>query len=185
MLWVNLIMDTLGSLALATEPPNEKLLNRKPHDRNEYIVNRAMFKQIIGTSIAMITVVLIIVFAGDTFLPEYSDGYDLSVYSGNKAFYKYSDTNYDPLVFNYTSKSPECSGKNYYNCFCKHLTQCAILNVHPCDYVKYCTKVGSGREHTVTGEYEYYWFYEESYEPSRHVIYKIKNSSLMSLIFSS
>ena len=44
MLWVNLIMDTLGSLALATEPPNEKLLNRKPHDRNEYIVNRTMFK---------------------------------------------------------------------------------------------------------------------------------------------
>lgn len=39
MLWVNLIMDTLASLALATEPPHEKLLNRKPHKRNSYIVS--------------------------------------------------------------------------------------------------------------------------------------------------
>ena len=40
MLWVNLIMDTLASLALATEPPTEELLLRKPHDRKEYIVSR-------------------------------------------------------------------------------------------------------------------------------------------------
>ena len=33
MLWVNLIMDSLGSLALATEPPYEELLNRKPTNR--------------------------------------------------------------------------------------------------------------------------------------------------------
>jgi magnesium-transporting ATPase (P-type) len=33
MLWVNLIMDTFASLALATEPPTEKLLERKPHNR--------------------------------------------------------------------------------------------------------------------------------------------------------
>ena len=70
----------------------------------------------------MITVVLIIVFAGDSFLPEYFDGYDLSVYSENKAFYKYSDTNHSAFNFNLTSTSKECSGKNYYNCFCKHLT---------------------------------------------------------------
>jgi Ca2+ transporting ATPase len=30
MLWINLIMDTLASLALATEPPNPELLKRKP-----------------------------------------------------------------------------------------------------------------------------------------------------------
>jgi len=40
MLWVNLIMDTLASLALATEPPNDELLNRKPHDRDEYIISK-------------------------------------------------------------------------------------------------------------------------------------------------
>ena len=30
MLWVNLIMDTFAALALATEPPNNELLNRMP-----------------------------------------------------------------------------------------------------------------------------------------------------------
>ena len=73
MLWLNLIMDTLGSLALATEPPSEKLLDRKPHDRTEYIISRGMFKLIIGTAIVMISVILIIVFAGDSFLPEVDD----------------------------------------------------------------------------------------------------------------
>jgi magnesium-transporting ATPase (P-type) len=33
MLWVNLIMDTLAALALATEPPNDELLTRKPYSR--------------------------------------------------------------------------------------------------------------------------------------------------------
>merc|ERR1711939_271244 len=33
LLWLNLIMDTLGALALATEPPTDALLNRKPYER--------------------------------------------------------------------------------------------------------------------------------------------------------
>jgi len=45
MLWVNLIMDSFASLALATEPPiKEKLLGRPPHKRNDYIISRKMFK---------------------------------------------------------------------------------------------------------------------------------------------
>jgi hypothetical protein len=30
MLWANLIMDTFASLALATEPPSEEVLERLP-----------------------------------------------------------------------------------------------------------------------------------------------------------
>lgn len=48
MLWVNLIMDTFASLALATEPPTDKLLDRMPTNRNEYIITKKMFKHIIG-----------------------------------------------------------------------------------------------------------------------------------------
>lgn len=33
-------MDTLASLALATEPPNKSLLLRKPTDRNEYMISK-------------------------------------------------------------------------------------------------------------------------------------------------
>lgn len=41
-------MDTFASLALATEPPTIELLDRKPHDRNEYIISSKMFKAILG-----------------------------------------------------------------------------------------------------------------------------------------
>ena len=33
LLWVNLIMDTLGALALATEPPTDYLMQRPPVGR--------------------------------------------------------------------------------------------------------------------------------------------------------
>lgn len=33
-------MDSLASLALATEPPTKELLNRKPHKRDDYIISR-------------------------------------------------------------------------------------------------------------------------------------------------
>jgi len=48
MLWVNLIMDTFAALALATEPPNEILLEDKPHTRHDKIVNHVMMRNIIG-----------------------------------------------------------------------------------------------------------------------------------------
>ena len=48
MLWVNLIMDTLASLALATEPPTESLLLRKPYGRNKPLISRTMMKNILG-----------------------------------------------------------------------------------------------------------------------------------------
>lgn len=51
MLWVNLIMDTFASLALATEPPTKAHLRRKPHNRSEYIVNSTMWKHLFGQAI--------------------------------------------------------------------------------------------------------------------------------------
>jgi Ca2+ transporting ATPase len=41
-------MDSLGSLALATEPPKPEILDRPPHGRNEYIINRRMVKHLLG-----------------------------------------------------------------------------------------------------------------------------------------
>lgn len=46
MLWVNLIMDTLASLALATEPPNDELLKRKPIKRHDLMITPTMWKNI-------------------------------------------------------------------------------------------------------------------------------------------
>ncbi len=46
MLWINLIMDSLGSLALSTEDPSDELLYRQPHSKREYIINNIMWKMI-------------------------------------------------------------------------------------------------------------------------------------------
>jgi len=43
LLWVNLIMDTLGALALATEAPTPDLLQREPYGRNDRLINPHMY----------------------------------------------------------------------------------------------------------------------------------------------
>ena len=47
MLWVNLIMDTMGALALGTEPPAEELLNRRPYRRDASLINKPMWRNIL------------------------------------------------------------------------------------------------------------------------------------------
>ena len=51
LLWVNLIMDSFASLALATELPKEDLLKRPPYKKDEYIISRKMMKHLLGMSI--------------------------------------------------------------------------------------------------------------------------------------
>ena len=64
MLWVNLIMDTLASLALATEPPTDELLLRKPYSRNESLITANMWKNIIAQGLMQIAVLGTILFKG-------------------------------------------------------------------------------------------------------------------------
>jgi Ca2+ transporting ATPase len=70
MLWVNLIMDSLGSLALATEPPYDELLQRLPTKRNESIINGRMWKHIIIQSLIQIIILLILYLIAPTFVKE-------------------------------------------------------------------------------------------------------------------
>lgn len=64
MLWVNLVMDTLASLALGTEKPNELLLRRKPYGRNKSMVSFEMCKFIVGHTIYQLAVVFILIYFG-------------------------------------------------------------------------------------------------------------------------
>ena len=48
MLWVNLIMDTFGAMALSSLPPTERVMKDKPRDRNAFILNRSMIYNIMG-----------------------------------------------------------------------------------------------------------------------------------------
>ncbi|KAL4492150.1 hypothetical protein ABPG73_003098 [Tetrahymena malaccensis] len=64
ILWVNLMQDTMAALALATEPPNDELLKRKPVKRTDAIVTPTMWKGIILQSIYQIVVLCVILFKG-------------------------------------------------------------------------------------------------------------------------
>eukprot|EP00252_Welwitschia_mirabilis_P021113 TRINITY_DN5317_c0_g1_i1.p1 TRINITY_DN5317_c0_g1~~TRINITY_DN5317_c0_g1_i1.p1 ORF type:complete len:1040 (+),score=189.99 TRINITY_DN5317_c0_g1_i1:391-3510(+) len=64
LLWVNLIMDTLGALALATEPPNDELMNRLPVGRTESFITSEMWRNIIGQSIYQLLVLAILEIEG-------------------------------------------------------------------------------------------------------------------------
>ncbi|XP_053310353.1 plasma membrane calcium-transporting ATPase 4 isoform X5 [Spea bombifrons] len=67
MLWVNLIMDTFASLALATEPPTQSLLLRRPYGRNKPLISRTMMKNILGHAVYQLTIIFTLLFAGETF----------------------------------------------------------------------------------------------------------------------
>lgn len=64
MLWVNLIMDTLASLALATEMPTPDLLLRKPYGRTKPLISRTMMKNIIGQAIYQLGIIFSLLFVG-------------------------------------------------------------------------------------------------------------------------
>jgi Ca2+ transporting ATPase len=90
LLWVNLIMDSLASLALATEPPKESLLLRKPQNRSDYVVSRRMIKHVLGQSIWQCVVLFTFLFAGEYMVPENIEKYEFKsnpgfVYPGRAA----------------------------------------------------------------------------------------------------
>ncbi|KAI4125997.1 MAG: hypothetical protein LQ338_003979 [Usnochroma carphineum] len=68
LLWVNLIMDTFAALALATDAPTEKILDRKPTPKRAPLITTNMWKMIIGQVIYQLLVTFVLYFAGYTIL---------------------------------------------------------------------------------------------------------------------
>ena len=68
MLWVNLIMDTLASLALSTEMPTPELLLRKPYGRTKPLISRTMMKNILGQAIYQLAIIFVLLFVGEKML---------------------------------------------------------------------------------------------------------------------
>ncbi|KAJ0267618.1 hypothetical protein COL940_014191 [Colletotrichum noveboracense] len=73
LLWVNLIMDTFAALALATDPPTEKILDRPPQGKKKALITTNMWKMIIGQSIYQLIVTFVLYFGGGAIL-----NYDLN-----------------------------------------------------------------------------------------------------------
>nr|BCY27123.1 plasma membrane Ca++ ATPase isoform b [Ascidia ahodori] len=91
MLWVNLIMDTLASLALSTEQPTDALLLRKPYGRNKALISRTMTKNIIGHAVYQLIVIFVLLFAGDKIF-DIDSGRGLTLHS--------SPTQHFTMIFN-------------------------------------------------------------------------------------
>ncbi|TYH65035.1 hypothetical protein ES332_D06G028900v1 [Gossypium tomentosum] len=60
LLWVNMIMDTLGALALATEPPNDDLMKRLPVGRKGNFISNVMWRNILGQSLYQFVIIWIL-----------------------------------------------------------------------------------------------------------------------------
>ena len=67
MLWVNLIMDTMGALALGTEPPTSDLLERKPYKRSAQLISRPMWRNILCQGTFQVVLLLVLLFKGAEF----------------------------------------------------------------------------------------------------------------------
>ncbi|KAE8670962.1 Calcium-transporting ATPase 12, plasma membrane-type [Hibiscus syriacus] len=64
LLWVNLIMDTLGALALATEQPTDDLMDKPPVGRTEPLITKVMWRNLIAQALYQVAILLILQFKG-------------------------------------------------------------------------------------------------------------------------
>ena len=109
MLWVNLIMDSLGSLALSTEPPYDELLKRKPTKKNEFIINGKICKHIAFQSIALILLLVLLY----NFAPSFIKEDNLKIVSENyKIRYCYGEENYPGKDIRYIINGMEAKWKD-------------------------------------------------------------------------
>ena len=68
MLWVNLIMDTMGALALGTEQPTLELLERRPYKRNASLVSIPMWRNILVQSFYQLIIMVLFLQFGEEWL---------------------------------------------------------------------------------------------------------------------
>ncbi|XP_039156101.1 putative calcium-transporting ATPase 13, plasma membrane-type [Eucalyptus grandis] len=66
LLWVNLIMDTLGALALATERPTRELMMKPPVGRTEPLITNVMWRNIVAQATYQMAVLLTLQFKGES-----------------------------------------------------------------------------------------------------------------------
>lgn len=62
MLWINVIMDSFASLALATGPPNDDVLKRPPIKKTEKIITEVMWRAITFQAFAQFILLLVVLF---------------------------------------------------------------------------------------------------------------------------
>jgi Ca2+ transporting ATPase len=64
LLWVNLLMDSLASLALASEPPVDALLEKPPVNRSDSMITKRMWANMLGHATYQLIWIMTLLFAG-------------------------------------------------------------------------------------------------------------------------
>lgn len=64
LLWINMIMDTLAAIALATEPPHPTELRKKRVTKGEKIIMKSMWRTILGGALYQILVMSTLLYFG-------------------------------------------------------------------------------------------------------------------------
>jgi len=83
LLWLNLIMDSAASIALASEPPTEALLERPPVNRNDSIVTARMMLNIGGMAVYEVGLMCFLLWVYE-WIPDL-EAYDGDVITGKKS----------------------------------------------------------------------------------------------------
>jgi magnesium-transporting ATPase (P-type) len=73
MLWVNLVMDSFGALALGTEIPTEEVLNRRPYKRDAKLISRPMWRNILVQSAFQLVLLFVLLFNGPSLFGVYQN----------------------------------------------------------------------------------------------------------------
>jgi Ca2+-transporting ATPase len=79
MLWVNLIMDTFAAGALASLPPNNSVMKRKPRKNEDFIITSSMRKNILFMGFSFVGILFFLLYKFRDVNGDISD-YNLSVF---------------------------------------------------------------------------------------------------------
>ena len=104
LLWINLIMDTFATLALATDPTHPAMLNCNPDSLTAPLFNVDMCKMIFMQSIYQIIIILVFHFARNTIFGYHS----LTQFQQNKKETELGTLIFNPFVFMQRFNSINC-----------------------------------------------------------------------------
>jgi len=96
MLWVNLIMDSMGALALATEGPTPEMLQRRPYKRDASLVSWPMWRNILVQSLFQLALMMGLLFGGADMFNIHEGNFCTRWNIDTKSEMRWSSTTFQP-----------------------------------------------------------------------------------------
>ena len=94
MLWVNVIMDSLASVALASEPPTDALLERMPYGKKRPMITKIMWYNMLGQATYQLIVVMFLLFSRPLIVQSFNVG------QGSDTPHNQAGTTFIRIIFN-------------------------------------------------------------------------------------